>query len=76
MGKMSTVLGVGQDCGWVRLFFDTFIKKGDTWHMVLEDNSAGHFFVLRDLVLIELFQISHNCATQCMLQEKFLLKLV
>ena len=29
--------------------------------MILGDNLAGHGFVLRDLVLIELFQISHNC---------------
>ena len=55
-------------------FFDTFIKKGDTWHMILGDNSAGHCFVLRDLVLIELFQISYNCVTEQMLQVKLLLK--
>ena len=33
--------------------------------MILGDNPAGHDFVLRDLVLIELFQISHNCVTEC-----------
>ena len=54
--------------------FDTFIKKGDTWHMILGDNSAGHCFVLRDLVLIELFQISYNCVTEQMQQVKLLLK--
>ena len=43
--------------------------------MILGDNPAGHGFVLRDLVLIELFQISHNCVTECTLQAKFLLKL-
>ena len=32
--------------------------------MILGDNPAGHCFVLRDLVLIELFQISHNCVTK------------
>ena len=55
---------------------DIFGKKGDAWHMILGDNPAGHGFVLRDLVLIELFQISHNCVTECMLQAKFLLKLI
>ena len=38
--------------------------------MILEDNPAGHSFVLRDLVLIELFQICHNCVTECKLQAK------
>ena len=37
-------------------------------------NPARYCFVLRDLVLIELFQISHNCVTECMLQAKCLLK--
>ena len=32
--------------------------------MILGDNPAGHCFVLRDLVLIELFQISHDCVTK------------
>ena len=31
--------------------------------------------LLRDLAVIELFQISHNCVTKCTLQAKFLLKL-
>ena len=44
--------------------------------MILEDDHAGHGFVLRDLVVIELFQISHNCVTECTLQGKFLLKLI
>ena len=44
--------------------------------MILEDNPAGHGFVLRDLVLIELFQINHNCVTECTLQTKSLLKLI
>ena len=57
-------------------FFGIFGKKGDNWHMILEYNPAGHCFVLRDLVLIELFQISHNCVTECTLQAKFLLKLI
>ena len=61
---------------WVQQFCDIFGKKGDTWHMILGDNPAGHGFVLRDLVLIELFQISHNCVTECTLQAKFLLKLI
>ena len=42
--------------------------------MILGANPAGQGFVLRDFVLIELFQISHNCVTECMLQTKFLLK--
>ena len=60
---------------WVQQFCDIFGKKGDAWHMILGDNPAGHGFVLRDLVLIELFQISHNCVTECTLQAKYLLKL-
>ena len=35
---------------------DIFVKKGDAWYIILGDNPAGHGFVLRDLVLIELFQ--------------------
>ena len=47
----------------------TFLgKKGDAWHMILRNDPAGHGFVLRDLVSIELFQISHNCVTECILQ--------
>ena len=44
--------------------------------MILGDNPARHGFALGDLVLIEFFQISHNCVTECMLQAKFLLKLI
>ena len=36
--------------------FDIF---GDTKHVILEYNPAGHCFVLRDLFLIVLIQISH-----------------
>ena len=32
---------------WEQQFFDIFVKKGDTWHMILGDNPAGHCFVLR-----------------------------
>ena len=39
---------------WVQQFYDIFGKKGDAWHMIVGDNPAGHGFVLRDLVLIEL----------------------
>ena len=39
---------------WLQQFCDIFGKKGDVWHMILEDNPAGHSFVLRDLILIEL----------------------
>ena len=60
---------------WVQQFCDIFGKKGDAWRMILGDNPAGHSFVLRDLVLIELFQLSHNCVIECMLLTKFLLKL-
>ena len=38
-------------------FYDIFDKKGDAWHMILGDNPARHGFVLRELVLIELFQV-------------------
>ena len=58
---------------WVKQLFDIFVKKGDNWYVIMGDN---HCFILRDLVLIELFQISHNCVTECMLQAKVLLKLV
>ena len=57
-------------------FCDISGKKGDAWHMILGDNPARNRFVLRDLVLIEVFQISHNCVTECTLQAKFLLKLI
>ena len=59
---------------WVLQFCDIFGKNRDAWHMILGVNPAGKGFVLRDLVLIELFQISHNCVTECTLQAKFLLK--
>ena len=57
-------------------FCDIFRKKGDAWRMILGDNPAGHGFVLRDLVLIELFQISHDCVTESAPQAKSLLKLI
>ena len=70
-GKKGTV-----HTWWVQQVFDIFGKKGDTWCMILGDNPAGHGFVLKDLVLIELFRISHNCVTECMLQAKSLLKFI
>ena len=57
-------------------FFDIFGKKGDIWCMILGDAPAGHGFVSRDLVLIELFQISHNCVIECTLQANLLLRLI
>ena len=62
--------------GWCNNFFDIFGKKGDTWRMILGDKSARHGFILRDLILIGLFEISHNCVPECTLQTKFLLKLI
>ena len=62
--------------GWCNNFFDIFSKKGDTWRMILGDKSARHGFILRDLILIGLFEISHNCVPECTLQTKFLLKLI
>ena len=59
---------------WVQQFCDIFDEKGDARQTILGDNLAGHGFVLRDLVLIKLFQKSSNCVTECMLQTKFLLK--
>ena len=44
--------------------------------MIQGDNRAGHGFVLSNIVLIELFQISHKCVTECTLQAKLLLKLI
>ena len=40
--------------------------------MILGDNPAEHGFILRDLVLIELF----HCVTECTLQGNVLLKLI
>ena len=60
----------------MQTFWDIFGKKLDAWHMILGYNPAGHGFVLRDLLLIELFQISHNCVTECTLPAKVLLKLI
>ena len=60
----------------MKQFFDIFGKKGDAWRIILGDNPNGHGFVLSDLVLVELFQISHNCVTECTLQAKFLLKFI
>ena len=57
-------------------FCNIFGKKGDAWHMIVGDNPAGHGFVLKDLVLIEHFQTSHKCVTECTLQAIFLLKLI
>ena len=57
-------------------FCDIFGKKGDARHIILGDNPAGHGFVLRDLILIELFQISCNFVTEFTLQAKFLLKII
>ena len=57
-------------------FCDIFGKKGDAWHMILGDNPAGHGFVLRDLILIELFLMSHNFVTEFTLLAKFLLKII
>ena len=62
--------------GWCNNFFDIFGKKGDTWRMNLGDNPARHGFILRDLILIEPCEISHNCVPECTLQAKCLLKLI
>ena len=45
-------------------FCNIFGKKGDDWRIILGGNPAGQGFVLRDLVSIELFQISHNRVTE------------
>ena len=88
MGERSTFLAVGLDffpsprlpikvwTYWVQQFSDIFGKKVDAWYMIFGDNHAGHGFVLRDIVLTELFQINHNCVTECTLQAKVLLKLI
>ena len=52
---------------WVQQFCDIFGKKGDSWHRFWE-------IILRDLAVIELFQISHNCATECTLQANSFVK--
>ena len=57
-------------------FCHFFGTKGDAWHIIMGDNPAEHSFVLRDLVLIEIFQISYNCVAECTLQAKFLSKLI
>ena len=61
---------------WKEQFCDIFGKKVDTWRVIMGDNPAVHSFVLRDLVLIELFQISHNCVNENTLQTNYLLKLI
>ena len=61
---------------WVERLFGIFGNKGDIWRLVLKFNPAGHCFLLRALVLIELFQIIHNCGSELMLPAKVLLKLV
>ena len=50
--------------GGCNIFFDILGKKGDTWHMILEYNPTGNCFVLRKLVLIKFFQVSHNSVTE------------
>ena len=57
--------GVAVHTWWVQQFCDSFCEKGDVYNMVLGENPAGYGFVLRDLVSIELFQIGHNCVTEC-----------
>ena len=68
--------GVAVNTWWVKQFCDIFGKNRDIWHMILGDNPAAHGFVLRELVLIELFQEIHNYVIECMLQAKLLLKLI
>ena len=68
--RKSSVEGGTVHTWSVQQFCDMFGKKGDGWHMILGDSPAGHGFVLRDLVLIELLQISHNCVTERMRQAK------
>ena len=68
-GEQSTSGG----CNNVLIFF---VRREDVWHMIPGDNPAGPDFVLRDSVLIELFQVSHNCVIELRLQTKFLLKLI
>ena len=63
-GEQSTSGG----CNNVLTFL---VRREDVWHMILGDNPAGPGFVLRDLVLIELFQVSHNCVIEWTLQTKF-----
>ena len=52
---------------WEQEFCDIFGKKGNVRHMFLGDKPTGHSFGSGDLVLIELFQISHNYVTECRL---------
>ena len=61
---------------WVERCFGIFGNKGDIWRLILKCNPAGHCFLLRALVWIELFQIIHNCVSEWMLSAKVLLKLV
>ena len=42
--------------------------------MILGHNPVGHCFVLRDLVLIQLFLISHTSLTEWMLQANVFVK--
>ena len=70
MGEMSKFLAVGSP--GLPINVQGKGKKGDGRYMNLGNNPAAHGFVLRNLILIELFQISHDCVTECMLQAKFL----
>ena len=55
--------------------FLTFLWRREIpWHTILGDNPDGHWFGLSNLVLIKLFQIIHNCVTECILQAKIFVK--
>ena len=57
-------------------FLTFFVRRDIPGIIILRDNPAGRCFVLKDLVLMELFQITHNCVTELMLDADFLLKCV
>ena len=50
-------------------FCDIFGKKGNASHIILGDNPSEHGFVLKDLVLIELFQLIPTCVTNARCRE-------
>ena len=89
MGKMSKFLVVGQDFSPLPGLLIKVQRKGEQptpggcnnfVTFLVRREMPGIWFweiiLLRDLAVIELFQISHNCVTECTLQAKFLLKLI
>ena len=71
MGKVSKFLAVGQDFPPSPGFPIKVRRRGEQ----STPGRCNNFYLAYDsgdLVLIELFQISHNCVNECMLKAKFI----